>query len=196
MGSRISHNRLNLQGVKFGRLTAQRDVGINNDNKRLWECVCTCGNIKIVPSSRLRKGFTRSCGCLHKETVSRLFKKHGFAYSEDILKTRFYRAFYNMRSRCNSTKNPHFKNYGGRGIKLEWGSFSQFANDMFDSYMIHIKKYGIQDTSIERVDNNGNYSVNNCKWATKAEQVQNIRYDKMKRTEGALKGWKTKKGLK
>lgn len=90
------------------------------------------------------------------------------------LNLRRFKSVYNsMVSRCNNKNNPR---YGGRGIRVEWKSFDDFKNDMYETYLLHITnnlcKYG-RNTSIERVNNDGNYSKGNCTWATRQEQAKN-----------------------
>lgn len=78
-------------------------------------------------------------------------------------------------SRCRYNWSHNYKNYGGRGIRVEWNTYQEFKNDMIYSYSEHLKKYGKRQTSLDRIDNNGNYCKKNCRWATYKEQCSNRR---------------------
>ena len=99
--------------------------------------------------------------------------KHGFCI--DGVSTHFYKKFENMKSRCNCKKHPSYKNYGGRGIKILWKSFKKFRDDMYESYLEHCKEFGKKNTTLDRIDNNGNYCKKNCQWATWKQQNNNQR---------------------
>lgn len=87
----------------------------------------------------------------------------------------FYRKWDALKKRCNNKKYSGYKNYGGRGIKYEWRSFENFRYDMYGSYLEHTKKFGSKNTTLDRLDVNKNYSVQNCRWATCKEQSNNRR---------------------
>lgn len=153
----------NLSGKRFGMLTAQNVCGKRNAS---YLCLCDCGNSRIFPRSELISGHNVSCGCYAgKQTL-----KHGLSTSN------FYRKWDGINSRCNRKSSDSFRRYGGRGIKNEWDSFEEFKNDMYESYLVHVEQHGMSNTTIDRIDVNGNYSKNNCRWLTPKEN-NNTRAD-------------------
>jgi len=102
------------------------------------------------------------------------YNKHREASrTHDMSSTHFYKTWSNINYRCNNSNDRRYHDYGGRGIKVEWKTFEEFKLDMYESYQSHLKEFGRLNTTIDRIDVNGNYSKDNCRWATQKVQQRN-----------------------
>jgi hypothetical protein len=155
-----------LVGEKFGRWVVQEWTE-RRGTTQFWQCKCDCGTIKIVNGESLKKGLSKSCGCLAKNWC----RTHG------MNGTPIYNVWAHMKGRCSNPKNIGWKHYGGRGISVceRWMKFENFYADMGK----------IPDgKTLDRMDNDGPYSPENCRWATEAEQKRNTRVTRFVEWEG------------
>ncbi|MFD1104587.1 helix-turn-helix domain-containing protein [Sphingobium olei] len=178
--------KADLLGRKFGELTVIAEAQSDASGKAKWLCSCSCGAEKAVAAASLLRGLTRSCGAQKHRAPNVI---HGHAHAK--AQTGEYKSWAAIIQRCTNPNNPGYAAYGGAGIDVceRWRSFSNFLEDM-----------GPKPTkfhSIDRLDNSRGYHPDNCRWATKREQVLNRAYTKLsdalaimvresKRSHGAL----------
>lgn len=178
---------IDLTGKKFARLYVTGNFFLTGQGKRKWECLCDCGKVAWVVTNNLVSGKTKSCGCWNEEVKTKMHTKHGMSQS------RMYNIWSNMKSRCECKTNDAYALYGGRGISVckEWHDFEKFEK--------WAKENGYDEKlTIDRIDNNGNYCPENCRWATAKEQGNNTRSCRKITYKGetkTMRGWEEEMGL-
>ena len=168
-----------LTGQRFGRLLV---IGPNYFSKgtTYWICQCDCGSIKRFAAQNLKRGASNSCGCLNKELIINRSTVHGMRRRKHT--TQEYTVWCNIRQRCNDQNSISYKYYGARGISVceRWiNSFENFINDMGNK--------PTKEHSIGRINNNGNYSPDNCRWETIHDQSRNTRRNRLFTINGITK---------
>jgi hypothetical protein len=176
----------NYLGMRFGKLQVISRAANNYRGRGMWQCLCDCGKENIVEGAALKRGHTKSCGCLVGEKLGALNRQHGLSWTPE------WKIWVAMNRRCNDKGLPQYKDYGGRGISVcdRWKDFALFLKDM------GAKPKGM---SLDRIDVNGNYEPGNCRWACSKTQARNTRrnrYVTLGEKTQALSAWIEELGLK
>lgn len=181
--------KLDLIGERFGRLVVEESAGIDSSGHTTWKCKCDCGNVKIARGSHLKRGYIQSCGCLAIDTLKENSTKHGLEH------TRLYRIWHGMLIRCHNPKSNRYHRYGGRGITVcdEW----RYNLQAFYDWAL---ANGYRDNlTLDRKDNDGPYSPENCKWSTYKEQLNHTSVNHFVTIDGTTKTvtqWAEENGIK
>lgn len=171
---------IDLTGQQFGKLTVIEYVGKNSHNESMWRCKCSCSNKSetVVRTSDLRTGNTTTCGCGRIDGAKRSNTKHGLRGNP------MYSNWKNMLNRCQNSKHKSYPEYGGRGIRVcdEWSNP--------DTGIKNFVKWGIENgyekgLTIDRIDPDGDYCPENCRWLTNRDQQRNKRCN-IKLRDGTL----------
>ncbi len=171
-------------GEQIGRLTVVRRAP--DRIIRQYICQCSCGRVRMLTSDALKRGHTRSCGCLRKELLGKRSRRHGLS------QTKAYFCWKHMLDRCYKSTHPNYQNYGARGITVcdRWrDSLDNFIADMGQPPDAH---------TLDRTNNNGNYEPDNCKWRTYTQQNRNLRSNTLLTFNGktqCLSAWSEELGI-
>ncbi len=174
-----------LKGKKFNHLYVLDDICENGIHYCI--CQCDCGNIKKILAINVKRGHTKSCGCVlgRSNNVAKPSLKHKcyrqvLTYPPSNLKeldSTEYLFAKKWKRMIGRAFEPDVKNYSARGIKVckRWYDYFNFKEDMFQSFKEHLQTYGLKDTTLDRIDVNKNYEPSNCRWATIETQSRNKR---------------------
>lgn len=161
---------INLSGMRFGFLTVQARNGTANDGQSTWLCICDCGCETTVKAGNLRSGHTTSCGCFKKRRIHETQSIHMQSHK------RLYNVWTSMKARCQNPHSAFFRHYGGRGIEIckEWkDDYQAFHQWAMENGYDPKAKFG--ECTIDRIDTDGNYCPQNCRWTDMKTQRHNRR---------------------
>ena len=180
---------IDFTGIKFNYLTMIERIGTNKYQQALWLCKCDCGETTIAIGSEVKSGKKKSCGCYKTSRLIKRVTTHG------LYDTRLHHTWGNMKDRCYNKNSGEYYAYGGRGIAVceEW-------RHNFQAFYDWAVSHGYSDNlTIERVNVDGNYEPQNCKWATRKEQMNNTRRNRKLTYNGkvqTLQQWADETGIR
>lgn len=159
---------IDLTGQRFGRLTVIMREGRDSNGSATWFCKCDCGSACVVRGTSLMRGYTNSCGCLHREFAGNNLSTHRKS------KIRLHTVWKSMKTRCYNPHSNYYRRYGGRGITIcnEW-------KDDFQAFYDWAMANGYDENAprgkctIDRIDNDKGYSPDNCRWVDMKTQISN-----------------------
>ena len=159
---------MDITGKKFNRLLAMSPTEVRTPKGLLWKCLCDCGNFVEIAAYNLKSSNTKSCGCLMRETSSKLNKTHGLWTNN----RKVYTAWMNIKKRCFNKNYKHFETYGAKGITLE----ERFVKD-FAAFLEEVGQppKNTREWSIDRINPNMGYETGNMRWVTQDVQARNFR---------------------
>ena len=180
-------NFIDITGKKYHRWAVKKRAENDKINQVCWLCVCDCGTVRVVTGTSLKSGGSKSCGCLRKDTLP-----HGTRLRHGQSHTKIHRTWCAIRHRCSNPNNHAWGRYGGRGIKVcaRWQVFENFLEDM---------GHPPKGATLDRINNDGPYSPENCRWATMKEQQNNRGNNRKSHYRGqahTFSVWSKKLGIK
>lgn len=180
-------------GRTFGRWTVVKMVAHVPYQKVSWLCRCECGAEKVVRVDQLTRGVSKSCGCLAREITRERARKHGYTPRDGNPRIPEYEVWKQMNARCRNANNPRYRRYGGRGITV-----CQAWIESFEAFLRDMGPRPSDKHSIDRIDNDGNYCLENCRWATERQQRLNTCRVVLIEHDGVIDsigGWSRRTGI-